>query len=107
MPSNIWMYLFFGLLVIAVIVIAYQDMRRADQPLEYYKERYEDLEHSYIELAKSSSYVLETIMNNNIDMQPYWPEFAEKSKEEYTEYLRRRIVAIQVDIERLDREYRK
>lgn len=107
MPSNIWMYLFFSLLVVAVVIIAYQDMRRADQPLEYYKERYEDLERSYIEVAKSYSYVLDTIMKNNVDMQTYWPEFADKSKEEYVEYLRRRIVALQVDIDRLDRAHRK
>ncbi|GEM_PF-4262828 len=107
MASNVWMYLFFALLVVAIIVIAYQDMRRADQPLEYYKDRYDDLERSYIELAKSHSYVLETIMKNNIDMQPYWPQFTEKPKEEYIEYLRRKIVAMQVEIERLDRLHRR
>ncbi|MBI4547266.1 MAG: hypothetical protein HY707_04745 [Ignavibacteriae bacterium] len=107
MQPNIWMYLFFSLLIISVIVIAYQDMRRADEPLIYYKEKYEELERSYIELAKSHSYVLETIMNNDIDLQPYWHEFANKPKEQYIEYLRRRIVAMQVEIERLDREHRK
>lgn len=107
MQSNVWMYLFFALLAVSVIVIAYQDMRRADQPIDYYKEKCEDLERSYIELAKSHSYVLETIMKNNVDMQPFWPEFTGKTKEEYTEYLRRRIVAMQVEIERLDRTRRK
>jgi intergrase/recombinase len=106
MQANVWMYLFFSLLVIAVVVVAYQDMRTADQPLIYYKEKYEDLERAYIELAKSHSYVLETIMKNNIDMQPYWPEFANKPKEDYLEYLRRRIVAMQVEIERLDRDHK-
>ena len=107
MQPNVWMYLFFSLLAIALIVIAYQDMRQADQPLVYYKEKYDDLERSYIELAKSHSYVLETIMKNDIDMQQYWPEFATKTKEDYKEYLRRRIVAMQVDIERLDHDHRK
>ncbi|HTK81268.1 MAG TPA: hypothetical protein VL633_03175 [Bacteroidota bacterium] len=106
MQSPVWMFLFFSLLVIAVVVVAYQDMRTADQPLIYYKERYEDLEKAYMELAKSHSYVLETIMKNNVDMQQYWPEFANKPKEEYTEYLRRRIVAMQVEIERLDHDHR-
>jgi len=107
MQPNIWIYLFFALLIISVVVIAYQDMRRADEPLIYYKEKYEELEYSYIELAKSHSYVLETIMNNDVDLQPYWPEFTNKPKEEYIEYLRRRIVAMQVEIERLDSEHRK
>ncbi len=107
MQANVWMYLFFSLLVIAVVIVAYQDMRTADQPLIYYKEKYDDLERSYIELAKSHSYVLETIMKNNVDMQLHWPEFANKTKEEYTEYLRRRIVAMQVEIERLDRVHQK
>jgi hypothetical protein len=106
MQANVWMYLFFSLLVIAVVIVAYQDMRTADQPLIYYKEKYEDLERSYIELAKSHSYVLETIMKNNVDMQPYWPEFADKSKDDYVEYLRRRIIAMQVEIERLDRDHK-
>ena len=107
MQSNVWMYLFFALLAIAIIVIAYQDMRRADQPLEYYKDKCDEIERSYIELAKSHSYVLETIMKNDIDMQQYWPEFATKPKEEYKEYLRRRIVAMQVEIERLEQLHRK
>jgi hypothetical protein len=106
MQANVWMYLFFSLLVIAVVIVAYQDMRTADQPLIYYKEKYEDLERAYIELAKSHSYVLETIMKNNVDMQPYWPEFSNKPKEDYVEYLRRRIIAMQVEIERLDRDHK-
>ena len=107
MQQNVWMYLFFSLLVIAVLIIAYQDMRRADEPIIYYKEKYEDLERSYVELAKSYSYLLETIMKNEIDLQPYLPEFKGKRKEEYIEYLRRRIVAMQVETDRLDREHRK
>ena len=46
MQPNIWMYLFFSLLAVAVLVIAYQDMRQADEPLIYYKEKYEELERS-------------------------------------------------------------
>ena len=107
MQPNIWMYLFFSLLVISVLVIAYQDMRQADEPLIYYKEKYDQLERSYIDLAKSHSYILETIMKNNVNLQPYLPEFAGKQKEEYIEYLRRRIVAMQVEIDRLDRDHRK
>ena len=107
MQSNVWMYLFFSLLVTSLFVIAYQDMRRADEPLIYYKEKYEDLERSYIDLSKSHSYVLETIVKNNVDLQPYWPEFSTKTREEYNEYLRRRIVAMQVEIDRLDRDHRK
>jgi hypothetical protein len=101
------MYLFFSLLVIAVLTIAYQDMRQADAPLVYYKEKYEDLERTYVELAKSHSYVLETILKNNVDLQPCLPDFANKPREEYVEYLRRRIVAMQLDIERIERSYRK
>ena len=107
MQPNVWMYLFFSFLVVAVLVIAYQDMRRADEPLLYYKDKYEELEQSYIDLAKSHSYILDIIMKNSIDLQPYLPEFAKKPKEEYTEYLRRRIVAMQVDLDRLDRQHRK
>ena len=107
MQPNIWMYLFFSLLVISVLVIAYQDMRQADEPLIYYKEKYEELERSYIDLAKSHSYILETLMKNDVDLQPYLPEFAKKPKNEYVEYLRRRIVAMQVEIDRLDREHQK
>lgn len=107
MQPSIWMYLFFSLLVISVLVIAYQDMRQADEPLIYYKEKYDELERSYIDLAKSHSYIMETIMKNEVDLQPYLPEFTGKKKEEYVEWLRRRIVAMQVDIDRLDREYKK
>ena len=107
MQPSIWMYLFFSLLVISILVTAYQDMRQADEPLIYYKEKYEELENSYIDLAKSHSYILETIMKNNVDLQPYLPEFNGKKKEEYVEWLRRRIVAMQVDIDRLDRIYKK
>jgi len=101
------MYLFFSLLIVAVLTIAYQDMRQADAPLVYYKERYEDLERSYVELAKSHSYVLETVMKNNVDLQPYLQDFAKKPRAEYEEYLRRRVVAMQLDIERIERSYRK
>src|SRR5689334_10029495 len=98
MQPNVWLYLFFSLLVVAILTIAYQDMRQADAPLVYYKERYEDLERSYVELAKSHSYVLETIMKNNVDLQPYLQDFAKKPRSEYEEYLRRRVVAMQLDI---------
>ena len=107
MQPNVWMYLFFSLLVVAVLTIAYQDMRQADAPLIYYKEKYEDLERSYVDLAKSHSYVLETIMKNNVDLQPYLRDFVDKPRDEYQEYLRRRIVAMQLDIERIERSYRK
>lgn len=107
MQPNVWMYLFFSLLVVAVLTIAYQDMRQADAPLVYYKEKYEELERTYVDLAKSHSYVLETMMKNNVDLQPYLPDFAEKPKEVYVEYLRRRIVAMQLDIERIERTYKK
>ncbi len=107
MQNNIWMILFFSLLVISVLVIAYQDMRQADEPLIYYKEKYDQLERAYIDLAKSHSYILETIMKNDVNLQPYLPEFASKSKDDYIEYLRRRIVAMQVEIERLDNDHRK
>jgi transcriptional antiterminator Rof (Rho-off) len=107
MQPNIWMYLFFSLLIISVLVIAFQDIRQANEPLIYYKEKYDQLERSYIELAKSHSYVLETIMKNGVNLQPYLPEFAGKPKDEYIEYLRRRIVAMQVEIDRLDQDHRK
>ena len=107
MQPNVWMYLFFSLLVVAVITIAYQDMRQADAPLIYYKEKYGELEKSYVDLAKSHSYVLETMLKNSVDLQPYLPEFSMKPKEEYVEYLRRRIVAMQLDIERIERSYKK
>ncbi len=107
MQPNIWMYLFFSLLVVAILTIAYQDMRQADAPLVYYKEKFEDLEKSYVDLAKSHSYILETLMKNDVDLQPYLPDFAEKTREEYIEYLRRRIVTMQVEIERIERSYKK
>lgn len=107
MQPNIWMYLFFSLLVIAVLIFAYKDMREADEPLIYYKEKYEELERSYIDIAGSYVYVLETIMNNNIDIQPYIQDYNTKSRAEYIEWLRRRIVATQVEIDRLDRMHRK
>ena len=46
-------------------------------------------------------------MKNDVDHQPYLKDYAKRPKEEYIEYLRRRIVAMQVDIDRLDREHRK
>ena len=104
---NIWMFLFFGLLVISIIIVAYQDMRRADEPLIYYKEKYDELERQYIELAKSFSYVLDVIMKNDINLQPYLTEFANKPREEYIEFLRRRIVAMQLDINRLEWHHRR
>ena len=107
MQPNVWMYLFFALLVVTILTVAYQDMRRADAPLVYYKEQYEELERTYVDLAKSHSYVLETMMKNHVDLQPYLPEFAGKPKEEYIEYLRRRIVAMQLEIERIQRSYKK
>jgi hypothetical protein len=102
---NIWIFMFFSLLTIAVVIIAYQDLRRADEPMLYYKEKYDELERQYIELAKSHSYVLETVMKNDVNLQPFWPEFATKSHEEYIEYLRRQIVAVQVNIDRLDHDH--
>ncbi len=107
MQPNVWMYLFFSLLIVAILTIAYQDMRQADAPLIFYKDKYEDLERSYVELAKSHSYILETIMKNDVDLQPYLKDLAGKPREEYEEYLRRRIVAMQLDIERIDRSYKK
>ncbi len=107
MKTNIWMILFIAVIILAAVVIAYQDLRRADQPLIYYKEKYEELQRSYIDLAKSYSYILETIMKNNINIQPYLVDYANKSPEEFNEYLRRRIVAMQLEIERLEYEKQK
>lgn len=107
MKTNIWMILFIAVIILAAVVIAYQDLRRADQPLIYYKEKYEELQRSYIDLAKSYSYILETIMKNNINIQPYLVDYANKSPEEFNEYLRRRIVAMQIEIERLEYEKQK
>lgn len=107
MQPNIWMYLFFSLLVIAVLIFAYKDMREADEPLIYYKEKYDELERSYVEIAGSYVYLLETIMSNNIDIQPYIQDYNTKSRAEYIEWLRRRIVSTQVEIDRLDRMHRK
>ena len=107
MQPNIWMYLFFSLLVIAVLIFAYKDMREADEPLIYYKEKYDELERSYVDIAGSYVYLLETIMNNNIDIQPYIQDYNTKSRAEYIEWLRRRIVATQVEIDRLERMHRK
>ena len=107
MQNNLWMNLFFSLLIISVLIIAYQDRRQVDEPMIYYKEKYEELEGSFLDLAKSHSYILDTMMKNNIDLQSYLPEFAGKSKEEYLEYLRRRIIAMQVEIDRIERQHRK
>jgi hypothetical protein len=104
MKINIWMVLFIIVVIVGSVVIAYQDMRRADQPLIYYKEKYESLQRSYIELAKSHSYILETVMKNNVNLQPYLQDYKEKPPSEFNEYLRRRIVAMQLEIERLDFE---
>lgn len=107
MKINIWMILFIATVIIAVVVIAYQDLRRADQPLIYYKDKYEDLQKAYIDLAKSHSYILETVMKNNVPLQSYLPDYASRTPAEFNEYLRRRIVAMQLEIERLDYERQK
>jgi hypothetical protein len=107
MNANVWMYLFFSLLIISVLLIAYQDLRRADEPLIYYKEKYSELESQYIELAKSHSYIMETIMKNHIPLKQYLPDFVNRSDDEYIEWLRQRIVAMQLDINRLNRPPRQ
>lgn len=107
MKLNIWMILFIIVTILAAVVIAYQDLRRADQPLIYYKEKYEEIQKSYVELAKSYSYILEVIMKNNVNIQQYLPDYANKTPEEFNEYLRRRIVAMQLEIERLEYERQK
>ncbi len=104
MKPNIWMILFFALLIVTIVVIAYQDLKRAEQPLIYYKEKYEALQKGYIDLAKSHSYILETIMKNNVPLQQYLPDYKDRIPEEFSEYLRRRIVAMQLEIERLNYE---
>jgi hypothetical protein len=104
MKNNVWMILFIVVVIVSAVVIAYQDLRRADQPLIYYKEKYENLQRAYIELAKSHSYILETVMKNNVNLQPFLPDYKERPAAEFTEYLRRRIVAMQLEIERLDFE---
>ncbi len=107
MKFNIWMVLFIATVIVAVVVIAYQDLRRADQPLIYYKDKYEDLQKAYIDLAKSHSYILETVMKSNVPLQSYLPDYANRTPAEFNEYLRRRIVAMQLEIERLDYERQK
>lgn len=107
MKYNIWMVLFIATVIVAVVVIAYQDLRRADQPLIYYKDKYEDLQKAYIDLAKSHSYILETVMKNNVQLQSHLPDYANRTPAEFNEYLRRRIVAMQLEIERLDYERQK
>ncbi|HZY10947.1 MAG TPA: hypothetical protein VFF29_07310, partial [Bacteroidota bacterium] len=69
--------------------------------------KYDELERSYVDIAGSYVYLLETIMNNNIDIQPYIQDYNTKSRAEYIEWLRRRIVATQVEIDRLERMHRK
>ena len=104
MKNNVWMVLFIVVVIVSTIVIAYQDLRRADQPLIYYKEKYENLQRAYIDLAKSHSYILETVMKNNVSLQPFLPDYKDRTAAEFSEYLRRRIVAMQLEIERLDYE---
>lgn len=107
MKNNVWMVLFIIVVIVATVVIAYQDLRRADQPLIYYKEKYTDLQRAYTDLAKSHSYILETIMKNGVNLQPYLPDYKDRTPAEFNEYLRRRIVAMQLEIERLDYENRQ
>jgi hypothetical protein len=104
MKNNVWMILFIIVVIVATVVIAYQDLRRADQPLIYYKDKYMDLQRAYIDLAKSHSYILETIMKNNVTLQPHLPDYKDRTPVEFNEYLRRRIVGMQLEIERLDYE---
>jgi hypothetical protein len=104
MKINVWMILFILVVIVSAVVIAYQDLRRADQPLIYYKEKYENLQRAYIDLAKSHSYILETVMKNNVNLQPFLPDYKDRTTGEFSEYLRRRIVAMQLEIERLDYE---
>lgn len=104
MKNNVWMILFIIVVIVATVVIAYQDLRRADQPLIYYKDKYTDLQRAYMDLARSHSYILETVMKNNVNLQPYLPDYKDRTPAEFNEYLRRRIVAMQLEIERLDYE---
>jgi hypothetical protein len=107
MKPNVWMILFIAVIIVVTVFIAYQDLKRADQPLAYYEEKYKALQKGYIDLAKSHSYILETIMKNNVPLQQYLPEYKDRSPEEFSEYLRRRIVAMQLEIERLNYESQK
>ena len=107
MKVNFWMIIAIAITIISVVIIAYQDLRRADQPLIYYKDKYELLQNSYIELAKSHSYILETIIKNDVPLQPYLIDYKDRTVDEFKEYLRRRIVAMQLEIERLDFENKK
>jgi hypothetical protein len=43
-------------------------------------------------------------VKNNVNLQPFLPDYKERTAAEFSEYLRRRIVAMQLEIERLDYE---
>ena len=101
--KNIWMHLFFGLLIVFIVTTILLFQRQSQRDLLTYKEKYISLRKSYIDLAKSQSYILELLLKN-VDLQKLVPEYRDLSKDAFTEAVRRKIVELKLKVENLERE---
>jgi hypothetical protein len=100
------MYLFFGLLILFIVTTTILFQQQSQSDMQTYKEKYTSLRQSYVDLAKSQSYILEILMKNT-DLQNLMPEYRDLSKDDYTERIRRRIIELKLKTENLEKEIYK
>lgn len=101
--KNIWMYMFFGLLIVFVITSILLLQKKSQSDLLTYKEKYVSMRQAYINLAKSQSFTFEVLLKNP-DLQSMMPEYRDRSKDEFLEAVRRKIVELKIKVENLEKE---
>ena len=97
--SSYWKIAFIILLVINLIVFLFLYYNN-------YKEkstRYSDLKTKYITLAKSQKHMLNILLENP-ELKKQIPEYDDLTTSKYQEAIRRKIVALQIEIENFENE---
>jgi hypothetical protein len=89
------------LLNIVIGIYLFKLQWRSD--LVHYKGKYYTLKNSYIELAFTQSEIFELLLENK-ELKTYLPEYDDLSSKEFEEGIRRKIIALKLEIDQLKQE---
>ncbi|MDX1943104.1 MAG: hypothetical protein SFU99_21250 [Saprospiraceae bacterium] len=107
MKRNIWIVLFFTLLIINLVFLTIYFISNRNSELESKNEQIDILKSElrkskseFIENAEQLKYLLETIIENSTELKKYMIEYKDVSEKDFEEKLRQKIVRLDIEIER-------
>jgi K+/H+ antiporter YhaU regulatory subunit KhtT len=99
--KNIWMYLFFAMLLICVVLSVLQVRTTSESD---YRKKYDDLKRSYLELARTQSKILGEMMLKTETLKENNPDYKDLEKDELDKRVRRDIGRLEIRIDELEKE---